>query len=199
MQFKDLVLKTRSYRRFDECHHISEKELLGFIENARCAGSGANMQPLKYIVSCSTDTNKKMFEATGWAGYLKDWPGPKSGERPSAYIVILIDGRIQSGADMDVGIAAQTIMLAASEKGLGGCMIGSVQKEKLRKHLEIPENLDISLVLALGKPVEKIVLEDLAENRSIEYYRSADGTHHVPKRPMDELVFKVCHFDGEKL
>lgn len=190
MNFKELVLETRSYRRFDETHQITREELRELVEYARYAGSSGNIQPLKYILSCSPDTNAEIFALLGWAGYLKDWSGPEVGQRPTAYIVILIDNRLHKGADMDAGIAAQTILLAASERGLGGCVLGSVVQGKLRKRMDIPEHLEISIVIALGKPAEKVVIEDCAENGSIEYYRSSDGTHHVPKRKMTELVFK---------
>jgi nitroreductase len=150
--------------------------------------SAANKQPLKYVISCSSQWNARIFESLAWAGYLVDWPGPDAQERPTAYIVVLLDKELQINADMDVGIASQTILLGAVEMGLGGCMLASVKKDELAKRLSLPENLAIALVIALGKPVEKVVLEDLPAGGSIKYYRDPSRTHHVPKRTVEELI-----------
>ena len=186
----DLVLKNRSYRRFDESYVISREELVELISLARCTASLANRQPLKYILSADPETNGRIFPCLAWAGYLKDWDGPTPGERPSAYILILLDQTIAKDLMCDDGIVAQTILLGASEKGLGGCIIASIQRERLGRELEIPENLKIRLVLALGKPAERVVLEDLEPGGDIRYWRDEEGIHHVPKRSVDELIVK---------
>ena len=188
MSFKDLVLKTRSYRRFDGSHVVKSEDLVELVELARCSASTANLQPLKYVLSCSAETNAEIFETLGWAADLKDWSGPSISERPTAYVVILVDRNIRASAEVDVGIAAQSIMLGASERGLGGCMLGSAHQGRLKGSLEIPDHLDVALVLALGRPVERVVLEDVSPDGSVRYYRDADGVHHVPKRPITELV-----------
>lgn len=188
--FLDLVLKTRSYRRFDESHTIGRGTLERFVGLARCTASAANRQPLKYILSADSETNARIFPCLAWAAYLKDWAGPASGERPSAYIVILVDERISKNIWCDDGIAAQTILLGAVEMGLGGCMIGAIQKDKLRDVLDIPGRFRIQLVLALGKPAEKVVLEDLEPGGDIQYWRDENDIHHVPKRKLEELILK---------
>lgn len=119
---------------------------------------------------------------------MKEWEGPAPGERPSAYIIILWDAGISDHFGVDHGIAGQSILLGAAEMGLGGCMIGSIQCERLRKVLEIPEGYQILLVIALGKPAEKVVTEPVGEDGSVTYYRDADDVHHVPKRSLDELI-----------
>ena len=188
--FRDLVLKTRSYRRFDESHTIQRKTLENLLGLARCTASAANRQPLKYILSADSETNGRIFPCLAWAGYLKDWDGPGPGERPSAYIVILVDKRIGENIWCDDGIAAQTILLGAVEIGLGGCMIGAINKDKLRKVLDIPGHFRIQLVLALGKPAEQVVLEDLEPGGDIKYWRDENDVHHVPKRTLEELIVK---------
>lgn len=185
---RDLVLRNRSYRRFDEAHPIPRETLLAFVDLARQTASAANRQPLKYLLSADPETNARIFPCLAWAGYLKDWPGPAPGERPSAYIVVLIDETISKDWWCDDGIAAQTIHLAAVERGLGACMIGAIQKEKLREALEIPAHLRVRLVLALGKPAERVVLEPVGADGDIRYWRDADGVHHVPKRSLDDVV-----------
>ena len=123
---------------------------------------------------------------------MRSWSGPAEGERPSAYIVILGDTEISKSVGCDHGIAAQSIMLGATERGLGGCMIGSIKRDALRETLEIPERYEIQLVLALGKPAETVVLEDVGPDGDIKYYRDDQGVHHVPKRPLDELILREC-------
>jgi nitroreductase len=190
MNIKTLVRMNRSYRRFEESHYIDGEILRGLVELAQYSPTGNNMQPLKFWLSNTPEENELVFPHLGWAGSLKDWKGPKEGERPSAYIIILGDREIQFNFGVDHGIAAQSILLGAVEKGLGGCMIGSAKREALRKDVGIPERFKILLVLALGKPVEVVVTESLKPEGEIRYYRDADGVHHVPKRGLDELIVK---------
>lgn len=189
--FRDLVLANRSYRRFAEDVPVGEETLRELVDLARCSPSSGNTQSLKFVLSWTKERNDAIFPTLAWAGYLRDWSGPEVGERPSGYITILGDTRIRPKVQCDQGIAAQTILLGAAEKGLGGCMIGSVNRDALRQILSIPSEYDIILVIAVGKPVERVVLEDLPESGSIEYYRDADGVHHVPKRPLSEIILDL--------
>lgn len=188
MEFAELVSRCRSYRRFDGRHAIGAETLRSLVALARCTPSAANRQPLRFVLSCEPASNARIFETLAWAAYLKEWPGPAPEERPTAYIVILLDKTIAQGADTDVGIVAQTMLLGATDLGLGGCMFGSIKREELASRLKLPEQLSIVLVLALGKPVERVVLEGLPAGGSIRYYRDAQGTHHVPKRALDDLI-----------
>jgi len=184
----ELILKNRSYRRFDEADAIEMEVLTSLVDLARCSPSAANLQPLKYILSCEPAKNALIFPHLAWAGYIEDWDGPGEGERPSAYIVILGDSTIGAKFQYDAGIAAASILLGAVEQGLGGCMIGSIQRDELRAALRIPDRFEILLVVALGRPQERIVLETTGADGDIRYWRDADGVHHVPKRPLDELI-----------
>ena len=185
---EDIIAKNRSYRRFREEEKIAPEALRELINLARLSASSSNFQPLKYILSCEPERNERIFLCTMWAGFLKDWDGPEEGERPAGYVIILGDKNINSSFGVDHGIAAQSILLGATERGLGGCMIGSVHRERLRETLEIPEHLEILLVVALGKPKEKVVVETVGADGDIKYYRDAEGVHHVPKRSLDELI-----------
>ena len=185
---KDIVCRTRSYRRFDQSVAVDIETLRSLVDLARHCASGANQQPLKYVLCCDPETNARIFPCTSWAGSLKDWDGPAEGERPTAYILILGDTAIARSFGCDHGIAAQTMMLGATEKGLGGCMIGSLDRGRLKERLDIPEGHDILLALALGKPKETVVVEDLKTDGDTTYYRDGNGVHHVPKRTMDELI-----------
>jgi nitroreductase len=187
---KDLIKKNRSYRRFYQDEPIDRGTLVELVDCARLSASARNMQPLKYILMCDPEKNKVIFPCLSWAGYLQDWPGPQEGEKPAAYIIILGDTDVSLSFGSDQGIAAQSILLAATEKGLGGCMVGSIQKTRLAKALEIPDRYEILLVIALGKPKEKVVLEQLPLSGDVKYWRDEEGTHHVPKRGLEEIILK---------
>lgn len=185
---RELILANRSYRRFYEDFSVGIEILKELVDLARLSASGANKQPLKYFLSCDLEKNERIFENLGWAGYLLDWAGPQKGERPSAYIIILGDRTITDSFGCDHGIAAQSILLGATEKGLGGCIINSIRRNALRKALNIPEYYDILLVLALGKPKEKVVIEEIGKDGDVRYWRDSDGVHHVPKRSLEEII-----------
>jgi nitroreductase len=185
----DLVARTRSCRRFDASHAVDPQVLRDLVDIARLTASGGNLQPLKYKLVCDPETSAKVFACLRWAGYLTDWSGPEESERPTAYIVIVRDNDVTTNLVIDHGIAAQTIMLAATERGLAGCIMGSIDRNRLKGDLGIPASCEILLVLALGKPGEKIVME-VAAKGEIRYWRDPAGVHHVPKRPLDEVILK---------
>lgn len=187
---KNLVAKNRSYRRFYE-EPISIETLKELIALARITPSTANSQALKYRLVYTKEENEKVFQTLHWAGALFDWDGPEEGERPSAYIIILCDQTLGKNKMTDDGIVAQTILLGAVEKGLGGCILGNVDRKELAKLLQIDmERFTIDLVLALGKPKETIVLTELPENGDTRYYRDKEQVHYVPKRSLEDLILK---------
>jgi nitroreductase len=185
---RDLILQNRSRRRFHQKITIEYKTLRDLVDLGRCSASGSNRQPLKYILSCDPEKNAQIFPHLGWAGALRDWPGPAEGERPSAYIIILLDTEISKSAGCDHGIAAQSILLGASEMGLGGCMHGAVKREEISKALRIIPRYEILLVLSLGKPKEKVVLETMGTDGNFNYWRDSDSVHHVPKRRLEDII-----------
>jgi nitroreductase len=187
---KDLVLRNRSYRRFYQSERISKTQLLDWVDLARNSASARNAQPLKYLLSTEETLNAEIFEHLAWAGYLTQWPGPEEGERPSAYIIMLYDTRISGNYLCDDGIATQSILLGATEAGFGGCIIYSVNRSKLRETLSLPDHFEIVQVLALGKPKETVVLEVIKEG-DVKYWRDENQVHHVPKRPLEEIIVEV--------
>jgi len=186
--FRELVLRTRSYRRFDQNQKVLPETLEYLIDLARNTPSARNAQPLKYVYSCNPAKNNEIFNCLKWAGALPDWDGPAEGERPVAYIAMLLDTEITANPYWDPGIALQTIMLGASDIGLSGCPIANIDGSLLAGILELPENLEICLVLALGVPGEKVMLEQLS-GENFNYWRDAAGDHHVPKRKLEEIIY----------
>jgi nitroreductase len=189
---KDLVLKNRSYRRFYGDYKIDSQELVDLVELARNTGYAANAQALKFMIVSDDEQNKKVFETLVWAAALKDWDGPVEEERPTGYIIILCDKTIGTNKQTDVGIVAQTMMLGATEKGLGGCMIGNINRPLLYENFGIDkERYSIELCLALGKPKEKVRIVDVDETGSVNYYRDENGVHYVPKRKLEDIIYKL--------
>lgn len=184
-----LVKKNRSYRRFDENSTIDRETLEELVDLARLSASASNLQPLRYILACDPGTNTRIFPLLSWAGFLTGWKGPVEGERPAAYIIILSVKQLEGAwVKTDLGIAAENILLGAVERGLGGCIIASIQRRQLRSLLQIPTTYHIQLVIALGKPQEKVILETVGSRGDTRYWRGRDGTHHVPKHSLEKII-----------
>ncbi|TGE31674.1 nitroreductase family protein [Desulfosporosinus sp. Sb-LF] len=186
---RELIEKNRTYRRFYQDVDVSQQTLRELIDLARLSSTGGNHQSLKFFLSQRLETNQRIFKTLKWAGYLKDWDGPEEGERPSAYVIVLHDQKISKGFFWDHGIAIQSILLGATEKGLGGCQFNAIDRVALAQELNLPGHFEIVSVIALGKPKEVVVIEKLGESGDIKYWRDQQGIHHVPKRALDDLIF----------
>jgi len=180
--------ENRSYRRFHESVEISTEHLRSMVDAARLSPSSRNVQPIKFFICNDRELNSGIYPNLGWAGYLKDWDGPQEGERPSAYIILLHDKNISAGYSCDHGIFAQSILLRAVELGFGGCMIATFKKDVLSGLLKLPEHLEMIMVIALGKPKEIVVVDDIKEG-DVKYWRDSEQIHHVPKRTLEELIW----------
>ena len=190
MTITELVKKNRSYRRFDQSVRISTDRMQNLVDLARHSASGTNRQPLKFAILNSEEDCSRIFPFTRWAGYLTDWDGPEEGERPAGYIVILGDREISDNYYVDHGIAAQSILLGAVEMGLGGCIIASIARKEMVELMKIHSRYEILLIIALGKPAEKVVIEPVKDG-NIKYWRDENSIHHVPKRSLEELIVKI--------
>ena len=187
---KDLIHRNRSYRRFYQTEKISQEQLRKWVDLARNSASARNGQSMKYILCTDESFNAKIFELLAWAGYLTTWPGPEEGERPSAYIVLLNDTLITGNYFCNDGIAMQSILLGATESGFGGCIIHSINRNKLKELLNLTEQYEILYVVALGKPKETVVLEEMKDGY-LKYWRDENQVHHVPKRSLDEIIIQT--------
>ncbi len=183
---KSLIIKNRSYRRFYEEETIGRELLIDWVDSARLSASARNLQTLKYKI-ITEEKRADIFPLLSWAGYLRDWKGPEAGERPNAYILLLNDNRLSENYFCDDGIASQSILLSAVASGYGGCIIAACNKPKLREVLRLSDDFSIIHVIALGKPKEEVKIET-AITGEIKYWRDEQQVHHVPKRPLDEIV-----------
>ena len=191
MAFIDLVKKSRSFRGYDESRRIAREELLAFVDCARFAPSSVNRQPFRYYLAYEQDQLDLIQPLTGWARALPEKRLPYPGHRPAAFVVICQDTTLDddlSRYQRDVGIAAQTMLLAAAERELGGIMIGNFSPARLSDALGLPENIVPMLVVAFGKPDETIVLTEIDEGESVRYYRDENDVHYVPKRKLEDVV-----------
>ena len=188
---EDLIRKNRSCRRFYQNRPLERDVLKDLVNLARLSASGANRQPLAYILVNDPDQNETVFACLGWAGYLKEWDGPEPGERPSGYIIVLGDKRISKDFGVDHGIAAQSILLGAREKGLAGCMIATINRKRMRKIFNLEDCYDILLVLAMGEPRETVVIDAVGPDGDIRYWRDEKSVHHVPKRDLKDIIVQV--------
>ncbi|MFC1918400.1 nitroreductase family protein [Chloroflexota bacterium] len=179
---KDLIMKNRSCRRFYQETIIELEILKELVDLARLSASGSNSQPLKYILSYESHRNGLIFQNISLAG------NPSEGERPSAYIVVLGDTKIRESFGCNHGIAAQSILLGARDKGLGGCIIGAIKRDELRQSLSILPQYEILLVIALGKPKETVIIEAVSKDGNVQAWWDDNGVRHVPKRSLDEII-----------
>ncbi len=181
---RDLLIKSRSYRSFDSTYFVSKETLLELVEDVRYTPSSMNGQGLRFKLCHTKEDCDKLLSLVKLAAALPQYHFPPKGHEPTAYIVICAE---KDAFIRDVGIAAQTIMLSATEKGLGGCMIGNYNAEAVMQALALPKGMKPRLILCLGKPDEEIILED-ATSDDLRYYRDEKNVHHVPKKKAAELL-----------
>ena len=186
--FRDLVAGARSYRRFNAAEKMSREELEALVDLGRMSPCGANRQAIRYALCCDQEKNAQIYDCIGWAAALPDWDGPEPQERPTGYILMLYDLSLQKAAGVNEGIAAQSIFLGAREMGYGGCMLMNIKKERLLEIFGLdPAKYGVSMLIALGVPVEKVKMVPV-RNNDTNYYRDENQVHYVPKRSLEEVI-----------
>lgn len=186
-QVYNTICQRRSIRRFKQ-KPVSEKLLKRLVNSARLAPSTGNLQPCEFIVVNDPLLNEAVFPNLKWAGYLAPRGNPQVGEKPMAYILVLIDlHKKKKGGEVDAATAIENILLAAWEEKLGSCWIGSFDRKKIKKVFRIPHHLKLDSVIALGYAGEKPVLEDFLH--SVKYWKDEQGILHVPKRRLEDICF----------
>ena len=182
-----IIMKRRTIRKFKQ-EKISHDLLKKFVNAGRVAPSAANLQPLRYIITNKEELLPKLFSLIKFAGYI-DW-NPSREEMPRAYIVIISEGEDEN-TRYDVGLAAENIILTALEEGVGSCCIRAFEEDKVRKLLNIPHNYTVQMIIAMGYPAEDPVYEELKDkNDSIKYWKDSNGVLHVPKRQLEDIIYK---------
>ena len=189
-RLRHLMMADRTVRRFKEDLKVNVETLKRLVELTRYCPSGRNAQPLKYLIVSDKDECAKVFPVLKWAGYFTEWDGPEVGERPSAYLIQCLDTKYGQNCLCDDGLQLEAITLAMHTLGLGGCIIKAFNAPLLASSLNIDARFQPRYVLAIGYPAEEVALEEMNgdEDADFKYYRTADGVHHVPKRPLSELL-----------
>lgn len=191
MEWNEMMTGCRTYRRFQQ-EPVDEAVVREALENARIRSSAANGQPLYYYAVTSEENVKAMQALVKWAAALPPELGtPKEGEQPTAFIVIVKKEKANPFADIDVGIAADTIALTAWRHGVGSCMMGAINIPGIRSLLDVPQEDQIRLVLALGKPDHTSTLVPMPEDGAVKYYLDDERNYYVPKRAFEDVVHFV--------
>lgn len=182
MSIYEVAISRRSIRRFKDIP-VSRQTLTRCINAARLAPSAANLQPLEYVIVDDDHLLPEVFSTLKWAAYISPDGNPPEGRRPRAYVVILKNSSVGVPSSVyDVGAALQVMILVALEEGIGSCPIASVDRDDLRRILNIPGDYEIPLVLALGYPDERPIEQSF--NGSLKYWKDENGVLHVPKKKL---------------
>lgn len=189
MDFEKVIYQRRTIRRFKQ-KEISLDILKKLIDFARLAPAGANIQSLQYIIVKEEDKRENLFPLVNWAAHLpKGERAPERDKRPTAYVIVLNNKEIKQNAAYDIGAAVENILLGAVNFGLGGCWMGSINRDKIRKLFDIPDNFDITHVISLGYPAEESKTEPYKD--SFKYWKDESGNMHVPKRSLSDVIYKI--------
>ena len=186
MNVYDAIITRRTIRRFKQ-KSIHVNILKKLVDCGRLSPSSANLQPCEYVIVNSPSKVKEVFQTLKWAGYIAPRGNPPENERPVAYIVVLLNlkKKIIDG-ERDAAAAIENIILAGLEEGIGSCWIGSIDRTKLQKFLNIPDHCKIDSVIALGYSNESPVVEEMKD--SLKYWKDKDGVLHVPKRKLEDIL-----------
>lgn len=191
MTLIELLKRNRSYRRFDRSVRPSQELMASWIEGLRYTASARNMQPLKYLLVTDDALCHTLSQSVVWAGYLTEWAGPSENERPTAFVVQLLDTRLASNARFDEGLQLEALGLMAVESGFGACIFLSFDPKRIAAILDLPEYLTPISIVAIGKPIEEVEIRDVDAEANIRYYRDEEGRHYVPKRKREELIYRT--------
>jgi len=186
MNLYDVILSRRSIRQFKP-DSLAREALVRIVEAGRLAPSAANLQPLEFVVVDDRDICAKFFPCLKWAAYVAPQGNPRPGQEPVAYVVVLVNTAVREKMfEYDVGAAVENMILTALADGIGSCWLISIDREKAAQILGVPEGLRIDSVLALGRPAESPVVEELKD--SAKYWKDDEGRLHVPKRPLARVL-----------
>ena len=146
MDVFEAIQKRKSNRSFEPTT-VSKETLEKLLEAARLSPSAGNIQPWHFIAV--TDAKKRKALSKGlFAQFLADTPA-----------VIVLCGDEAASPDwyvVDVALAGENMVLAATAEGLGTCWVGSFDEKDVKALLGIPENLRVVALLAIGYAKEKV-------------------------------------------
>ena len=184
MDILTAIRQRRTIRRFEN-RPVTIQQIKDIVELARLYASGANLQPIRFIGVTDPELRDAIFKGLRWAAYL---PGfeilPE--HRPMGYVVLTCDSAKKNSCRFDLGAASTTLMLAAEGEGLATCALASFDREALMKDLQISENMEPLLVIALGYPAQKSKVVPYAGD--VKYFEDENGELCVPKLSLEEVL-----------
>ena len=180
-----LLRRNRSYRGFDKSCPVTQAQLRRIAEVCTLVPSGRNQQVLRLKLLTRNNGADQMQGLYKLGAALPELHLPFPGTEPEAFIIICSTVEPDKWVHMDVGIAAQSMLLKAVEMGLGGICIGAFNKQALIETFALP--YEPVLMLAIGKPAEKIELLPVHAGEPLKYYRE-NGIHYVPKIVANDLI-----------
>lgn len=191
MDFANLVREARTCRRFHESSALSAPDMAWLADCARVSPCARNAQVLRFVSVSTPALCAEIFPHTRWAGILKGAGTPPEGQRPTGYMAILWPADCNALVHMDAGIAAQSMQLAAKTRGWGCCMHASFDRNHCPRIFQVPEGMEIGLILAFGQCNEACTIEPMPVDGSFNYWRDAAQGHHVPKRALDDILVQL--------
>lgn len=193
MNLENLLEWRRSYRKFDESRLISKNDIDEILNSIKFASCANNRQYLRFISVENKNKVLEIFDNTKWAASLKNNMGrPKEGERPVYFIAILSDDDKKLRFNgIDEGLVISNLTLVAAEKGIGSCIIGSVNDKKMREILNYKDNYSCEVVIAFGYPIVKSTIKEIDLEEDQSYYLDEDGNYIVPKYKLNDIVRRI--------
>lgn len=193
MTLENLLEWRRTYRKFDENKLISKNDIDDILNSIKFASCANNRQYLRFISVENKAKVLEIFENTKWAASLPNNIGrPKEGERPVYFIAILSDEEKKLRFNgIDEGLVISNLTLLAAEKGIGSCIIGSVNDKKMREILNYEDNYSCEVVVAFGYPKVKSSIKKINAGEDQAYYLDEDGNYIVPKYKIKDLVRRI--------
>jgi nitroreductase len=186
--FHKMIELRRSVRRFKP-DPVPTDILAKLVDAARLCPSAGNKQALIFIAVNDPELAGRVFETEKFAAYLAGAGQPKSGEEPTAHILVAQDKKLAIAETVrDVGAAVQTILMGACAYGLGATWLRSFDRPKAARILGLTDQHEPDSVIALGVPAESPEIVPMKEG-DVKYWRDEAGQHFVPKRSFEEVCF----------
>jgi nitroreductase len=186
MNISESIKKKRTIRLYKQ-KKISYKILEDCVDSARLSSSARNAQPLEYIIIDDEKILKNLLPFIRFGGFITEDKKAKPGFEPTALIIILVKKGFEQYSAYDVGIAAQNISLVAFENKIGTCMMGAIDKENIKKELKVPDSYLVDLVITLGYPAEKPLVEE--KDQEPRYERKND-IFYVYKKELKKVLHR---------
>ena len=186
MDFLEFVSTRQSDRSFDPDRPVEKEKIDRILQAARLAPSACNAQPWHMIVVDDPELKNKVADATSARAL-----GMNHFTKQAPIHIVLVEEKVNltSGvggwvkqkdyAQMDLGVVAAHITLAAHAEGLGSCILGWFNEPKMREVLSIPDSKRVWLDIAIGYSIQPLRLK---KRKTLDDVVSYNGYKERPKK-----------------